>query len=101
MHSATKAGAAGAIKALANEYAQFGIRVCGVAPSTTRTAMGATREGGLANASDEMWEKRAKELPLGIIAEPEDIANMVAHLASDESRVVTGIVVPVDSGRLL
>lgn len=98
-YSASKAGAEGATKALAIEYAPYGIRVCGVSPSIANTQMTSSLTGG----KHDPVAARAlgNTLPLGVIGEPEDIGNMVAQLACSESRVITGIVVAVDSGRCL
>lgn len=97
--SASKAAALGATKALAMEYAQYGIRVCGVSPSIANTQMAFNLTKG--NKSEEAAKALGSTLPLGVIGEPEDIANMVAQLACSESRVVTGVIVPVDSGRCI
>lgn len=96
---ASKAGAEGATKALAIEYAKYGIRVCGVSPSIANTQMAFNLTQG--KNSEEAAKALGSTLPLGVIGEPEDIANMVAQLACSESRVVTGIVVAVDSGRCI
>lgn len=55
--------------------------------------------GGKADA--EKLASLASSIPLGRIAEPSDIANMVAHLACEESSFITGVIVNADGGRCI
>jgi NAD(P)-dependent dehydrogenase (short-subunit alcohol dehydrogenase family) len=68
------------------------VRVNAVVPGSVRTPAFESYLGaeGLANY--------ASQLPLRRLASPEDIAAVVAFLASDESAAVTGVAIPVDSG---
>ena len=97
-YSAAKAGVVGLVRALAVELAGEGVRVNGVAPGYVRTAQALSEEHslgpeGLANA--------AEFIPLGRVGEPEDIADVIVFLASDEARYVTGQVLVVDGGLLV
>jgi len=98
-YSATKFAVIGLTQALARELASHGIRVNAVCPGIVAgTAMRAQveREGqafGLPPSSE-----RAKMIPLGRLASPEDIANAVAFLASDEAAYMTGQAINVTGG---
>jgi acetoin reductase-like protein len=98
-YSATKSAVIGLTQALARELASHGIRVNAVCPGIVAgTAMRAQveREGqafGLPPSSE-----RAKMIPLGRLASPEDIANAVAFLASDEAAYMTGQAINVTGG---
>lgn len=91
-YTASKGGIAAITRSMAIEYAPHKIRVNAIAPATTRTERVVKL---LANDPD--IAKVTDAQPLGLI-EPEDIAYMALYLASDESRVTTGQVIPVDSG---
>ena len=98
-YSATKAAVISLTQALAREVASYGIRVNAVCPGVvagTPMRKEVERQGqtfGLPPSSE-----RAKTIPLGRLATPEDIANMVAFLASDEAAYVTGQAVNVTGG---
>jgi NAD(P)-dependent dehydrogenase (short-subunit alcohol dehydrogenase family) len=70
-----------------------GVRVNAVAPSVVRTRFSALLWEGLE-------EQTAAAHPLQRIGEPEDVANAIAFLASDEASWITGVVLPVDGGAL-
>lgn len=93
-YSAAKAGVLGMTRAMACEWARAGIRVNAVAPGYVRTAlvMELERKGALAAADID------HRTPLGRMAEPAEIAEVIAFLASDRASYVTGAVVPVDGG---
>ena len=97
-YSAAKSGVVGLVRGLAVELAPHGIRVNGIAPGYIRTAQSLSKENslgpeGLANA--------ASFIPIGRIGEPEDIADVISFLASDQARYLTGQVVTVDGGLLV
>ena len=91
-YTAAKGGIAAITRSLAVAYAPQKVRVNAIAPSATMTA----RVRRLV-AGNPALTKLADSHLLGLI-EPEDIAQMALYLASDESRMVTGQVLPVDSG---
>jgi NAD(P)-dependent dehydrogenase (short-subunit alcohol dehydrogenase family) len=90
-YTAAKGGIAAITRSLAVAYAPD-VRVNAIAPSATMTDRVKRLVAGNANL-----QKLADSHLLGLI-EPQDIANCALHLASDDSRMVTGQVVPVDSG---
>jgi NAD(P)-dependent dehydrogenase (short-subunit alcohol dehydrogenase family) len=91
-YTAAKGGVAAMTRSMAVEFASQRVRVNAIAPSATMTDR--VRKLMAGNAA---IDKLANSHLLGLIEAP-DIANMALFLASDESRMVTGQVYPVDSG---
>jgi NAD(P)-dependent dehydrogenase (short-subunit alcohol dehydrogenase family) len=91
-YTAAKGGVAAITRSMAVEFAPQHVRVNAIAPSATMT----DRVRRLM-AGNPAVERLANSHLVGLI-EPSDIANMALFLASDESRMVTGQVYPVDSG---
>ena len=94
-YSAAKSGVVGLVRGLAVELAKDGIRVNGMAPGYIRTAQ-------LLSEENSLGEKGAQEaaafIPMGRIGVPEDIADVIAFLASDSARYMTGQTLVVDGG---
>jgi len=82
-------------KTAALEYAPDGIRVNSVHPGYVNTPM---IEQALPEANVSMLKLLGEQVPLGRLAEPEDIARGVLYLASDESSYVTGSELVIDGG---
>jgi len=91
-YTAAKGGIAAITRSMAVEFAPK-VRVNAIAPSATMT----DRVRGRLEAGNPRITKMAAAHLVGLI-QPEDIANMAVFLGSDESRMVTGHVYPVDSG---
>ena len=91
-YTAAKGGIAALTRSLAVEFAPRRVRVNAIAPSVTMT----DRVQRLM-AGNPAIDKLAQSHLLGLI-QPEDIANAALYLASEESRMVTGQILPVDSG---
>jgi NAD(P)-dependent dehydrogenase (short-subunit alcohol dehydrogenase family) len=91
-YTAAKGGIAALTRSLAVEFAPHGVRVNAIAPSATMTVRVQRLMAGNAAV-----DKLARSHLLGLI-QPEDIANAALYLASEESRMVTGQILPVDSG---
>lgn len=97
-YSAAKSGVVGLVRGLAVELAKDGIRVNGIAPGYIRTAQLLSEENSLGPAGAE---KAAEFIPMGRLGEPEDIADVIAFLASNGARYMTGQVLVVDGGLLV
>ena len=93
-YAASKAGLIGLTMAIAREVGSRNITCNGVAPGFIETAMTA----GLA---DDFKENAVKMIPLGRVGTPEDVANAVAFLASEEASYITGHVLNVNGGMLM
>lgn len=93
-YCAAKAGVLGMTRALASEWARRGIRVNAVAPGYVKTTLVASlAERGAIDA-----QAIARRTPLGRMAAPEEIAQVIAFLASPLASYITGAVLPVDGG---
>jgi 3-oxoacyl-[acyl-carrier protein] reductase len=90
-YAASKAGMHGLTKSLALELSPKGVTVNAVAPGWIRTDM-------TTDTTEEALEEVLEEIPLGRVGEPEEIASVVAYLASNESSYVTGQVLHVNGG---
>ena len=96
-YCASKAGVVGLTRSLASEYARRKIRANAICPGGVSTPM--TSSGFAVDDIDPaLFARIAPQMP--IMAEPHDIASLVAYLASDEARYVTGSVVTIDGGQL-
>jgi 3-oxoacyl-[acyl-carrier protein] reductase len=94
-YSAAKAGVIGLVRGLAAEVAPDGVRVNAVSPGYVRTAQLLSEEHSLGVAGAE---QAAAQVPLGRIAEPDDIADVILFLASPAARYITGQVIVADGG---
>lgn len=90
-YAASKAGVIGLTKSVARELASRGITVNAIAPGFIATDMTAAM-------SDTAKEATLKQIPLGRIGAPKDIAETAAFLASDKAAYITGQVISVDGG---
>jgi NAD(P)-dependent dehydrogenase (short-subunit alcohol dehydrogenase family) len=98
-YSATKAAVISLTQALAREVAAIGIRVNAVCPGiVTGTPMRTEVERQGQAFGLPPSQERARTVPLGRLAEPGDIANAVAFLASDEAAYMTGQAINVTGG---
>lgn len=99
IYSASKGAMHAFTKAAAIDLAQFNIRVNSVAPGMTRTPLYQEWLEGLPDPEGEA-KKVAEAIPLGRIAEPEDVAAAVSFLASPGASYITGSSIPVEGGYL-
>ncbi len=93
-YAASKAGLIGFTKSVAKELASRGITANVLAPGFIETDMTAVLK-------DELRAEVLKQIPLGVLGQPEDIANAVAFLASPAARHITGQVLAVDGGMVM
>jgi len=90
-------------KALANELGRYGITVNAIAPGSTRTRRwdelvaitARERKVSLGDAEAHLL----REVPLGKVIEPEDVADLAVFLASARARLISGTAINVDGGR--
>lgn len=94
VYSAAKGGVIAFTKAVAREMARNGVTANAVCPGPTDTALFASMGGD----NPKLREALTKAIPLRRLAQPSDLANVVAFLASDEASYVTGQTVSVSGG---
>ncbi|MCM2567652.1 acetoacetyl-CoA reductase [Janthinobacterium kumbetense] len=92
-YAAAKAGVHGFSKALALEVARHGITVNTISPGYLRTQM------VTAVPADILETKILPQIPLGRLGEPDEVAALVAYLASDEAAFVTGANIAINGGQ--
>ena len=93
-YAASKAGVIGMTKSMAKELANRGVTVNAIAPGFIKTAMTDV-------LTDEVKAEVQRVIPMGIMGEPKDVADLAAFLASDHSRYITGQVINVDGGMVM
>ncbi|MEV1294707.1 SDR family oxidoreductase [Pseudonocardia sp. NPDC049635] len=89
-YAMAKAGIIGFTRTAAKELARFGVTVNAISPNARTRMVESIPQGKL----DEL----TAQIPMGRFAEPAEMADAVAFLASDEAAYVTGVVLPVDGG---
>ncbi|GAA1851395.1 mycofactocin-coupled SDR family oxidoreductase [Pseudonocardia ailaonensis] len=97
-YGAAKHAVVGLMRSYANFLARHSIRVNTVNPTGTRTTMAVNDAMAAFFARSASFSgEKARALPVDMI-EPEDVANALAWLVSDDARYVTGVALPVDAG---
>src|SRR5215510_6965569 len=102
VYVAAKGGIIAFTKALAGEYAQYGIRANAIGPGLVMTdrvkqRFGDTPDGPAISPQAQAIKAQLKKYPFSV-GEPEDIARIALFLASDEARMITGAIIPADGG---
>jgi 3-oxoacyl-[acyl-carrier protein] reductase len=90
-YAAAKAGVIALTKVLAKELARKGVTANAVAPGVIQTTM-------IGDIKPDVLEGYIKQIPIGRLGRPEDVANAVLFFASEESGYITGQVMPVTGG---
>ena len=92
-YNASKGAVSNLTRAMALDYGPKGVRINAVAPSLTISNM--TKD---MVRNKKLVNKFMERMPIGRVAQPEDIAAVIAFLASDDARFVNGVILPVDGG---
>lgn len=93
-YAASKAGVVGLTKTASRELAKKGVTCNAICPGFIETDM--TR-----GVPEKVWDIMVSKIPMGRAGKPEDVANMIAFLASDDARYITGEVINVGGGMIL
>ena len=93
-YAASKAGLIGFTKSVAREFGSRGVTANAIAPGFIETDM-------TADLGDDVKTALLKQIPLGLLGEPNDIASAALYLASPAARYVTGQVLTVDGGMVM
>ena len=93
-YSATKGAVIAATKSAAKELAEHKIRVNAIAP-------GMVASERFKAVLEEKFAQKINDIPLGRLAEPEEVANLCLFLASDQSRYITGQIIGIDGGAII
>ncbi len=93
-YSASKHAVVGLTKTAALEYARKNIRINAVCPVFTHSAM----VQGMFDVAPELEQKLLKAIPMGRYGQPEDVAQAILWLCSDENNFLTGHALPIDGG---
>jgi NAD(P)-dependent dehydrogenase (short-subunit alcohol dehydrogenase family) len=99
IYSATKGGVESFAKALAVELAPKKVRCNVVAPALVATEIYAHAMDS--RTFNKFLKERGKVYPIGRAGVPEDISELIAYLASDHTTWMTGVLIPVDGGRMI
>ena len=94
VYCASKGGVNTLTKQLAVEYGPKGVNVNAIAPGTTKTAINEQ----VRRENPDWVDERVADVPIGMLNEPEDVAELGVYLASDAAKKVNGEIVNIDGG---
>jgi 2-keto-3-deoxy-L-fuconate dehydrogenase len=101
VYGASKAAVIGLTKAVAADFIRKGVRCNAICPGTVRSPSWEERVEALGRdigSKEKALEMFVERQPMGRVGEPEEIAAVAVHLASDESGFTTGIIISADGG---
>lgn len=103
-YTASKFGVAAITKMIAKEHGKDNIRCVGVCPGIIDTGMANAQRQLIADlegvTTEEAWELMLADVPLGRAAVPDEVAKLVAFLATDAASYINGALIPIDGGML-
>lgn len=97
-YSAAKAGIQGLTKTLAIELGRFGVTANAIAPGFIETEMTAATAARMGVDFEEAKRAGAKQIPVGRVGQPEDVAHLVSYLVSEGAGFISGQVVYLAGG---
>lgn len=98
-YTMTKGAVFAMTNAIAKDYLSYGIRCNSVSPARVHTPfVDDYLEKNYMGKEKEMFERLSKTQPVGRMAEPQEVADMVLYLCSDEASFITGTDFPIDGG---
>ena len=97
MYGATKAAVIGMTKSVAADFVTKGVRCNAICPGTIDSPSLQDRMRALGDYETARASFLARQ-PTGRLGRPEEVANLVVFLASDEASLITGVAVPIDGG---
>jgi NAD(P)-dependent dehydrogenase (short-subunit alcohol dehydrogenase family) len=97
-YNVAKAGLQHLARCIASDYAKLGLRANVIAPGVIDTPLTRAYAGGMLGGEAEGLKVLAAMHPIGRYAQPHEIADAAAFLASDKASFITGVVLPIDGG---
>jgi 3-oxoacyl-[acyl-carrier protein] reductase len=102
LSNAIRAGVAGLVKSLSNEYARDNVLVNNVCPGFTATdrltELARTQAAAQGVDSDDIVGRWTRDIPMGRLGRPDEFASTVAFLCSEQAGYITGVSVAIDGG---
>lgn len=97
-YTVTKAAVIGLTKAIAADFAAYGVRCNAICPGTVKTPSLAERVAANGGNLEQVWKSYESRQPMGRLGDPQEIAALAVYLASDESAFTTGAIHVIDGG---
>lgn len=97
-YASSKAGVLGLTRSLAVEYAEYGIRCVSISPGTIDTPIIRQAAAAFGDDIEETIKVWGAAHPVGRVGTPDEVAALVAYLASDQAGFTTGMDYPIDGG---